>query len=127
MVFESRKILGCPDLKVSATCVRVPVFYAHSVAVHAVFCARWRPTPRGRLWRRRRRQSGGRSDGRQYPMPLLHGGGDLLCGQRRTHPHGPERGERPLRMWCMRRQHPRKGPAQNAVQIAEAMIARKLI
>jgi aspartate-semialdehyde dehydrogenase len=34
---ESRKILGLPDLKVSATCVRVPVVTGHSVAVHAVF------------------------------------------------------------------------------------------
>ncbi len=34
---ESRKILGMPDLKVSATCVRVPVVTVHSVAVHAVF------------------------------------------------------------------------------------------
>ncbi len=34
---ESRKILGLPDLKVSATCVRVPVITTHSVAVHAVF------------------------------------------------------------------------------------------
>ena len=34
---ESRKILGMPDLRVSATCVRVPVVTTHSVAVHAVF------------------------------------------------------------------------------------------
>jgi aspartate-semialdehyde dehydrogenase len=34
---ESRKILGLPDLKVSATCVRVPVLTTHSLAVHAVF------------------------------------------------------------------------------------------
>ena len=34
---ESRKILGMPGLKVSATCVRVPVVTTHSVAVHAVF------------------------------------------------------------------------------------------
>jgi aspartate-semialdehyde dehydrogenase len=34
---ESRKILGLPNLKVSATCVRVPVVTGHSVAVHAVF------------------------------------------------------------------------------------------
>jgi aspartate-semialdehyde dehydrogenase len=34
---ESRKILGLPDLKVSATSVRVPVVTGHSVAVHAVF------------------------------------------------------------------------------------------
>lgn len=34
---ESRKILGLPDLKVSATCVRVPVVRAHSVAINAEF------------------------------------------------------------------------------------------
>ena len=34
---ESRKILGLPDLRVSATCVRVPVVTTHSVSVHASF------------------------------------------------------------------------------------------
>jgi aspartate-semialdehyde dehydrogenase len=34
---ETRKILGLPDLKVAATCVRVPVVTGHSLAVHAVF------------------------------------------------------------------------------------------
>jgi aspartate-semialdehyde dehydrogenase len=34
---ESRKILGIKDLKVAATCVRVPVQVAHSLAVHATF------------------------------------------------------------------------------------------
>ncbi|MGH3721953.1 MAG: aspartate-semialdehyde dehydrogenase [Pseudonocardiaceae bacterium] len=34
---ESRKILGIPGLKVSATCVRVPVVTSHALAVHAVF------------------------------------------------------------------------------------------
>jgi aspartate-semialdehyde dehydrogenase len=34
---ESRKILGLPELRISATCVRVPVITTHSVAVHAVF------------------------------------------------------------------------------------------
>ena len=34
---ESRKILGLSNLKVSATCVRVPVLTTHSLAVHAVF------------------------------------------------------------------------------------------
>jgi aspartate-semialdehyde dehydrogenase len=41
---ETRKILGLPDLKVSATCVRVPVLTGHSLAVHAVFdreVSRW--------------------------------------------------------------------------------------
>ena len=34
---ESRKILGIPDLRVSATCVRVPVITTHALAVHATF------------------------------------------------------------------------------------------
>jgi aspartate-semialdehyde dehydrogenase len=37
---ETRKVLGLPDLRVSATCVRVPVVTAHSVAVHATFARR---------------------------------------------------------------------------------------
>jgi aspartate-semialdehyde dehydrogenase len=34
---ESRKILGIPDLRVSGTCVRVPVFTGHSLSIHAEF------------------------------------------------------------------------------------------
>jgi len=37
MLFESQKILGLPELKVSATTVRVPVIYGHSVSVYAEF------------------------------------------------------------------------------------------
>lgn len=37
LLLESRKILDAPDLKVSATCIRVPVFRAHSEAIHAEF------------------------------------------------------------------------------------------
>jgi aspartate-semialdehyde dehydrogenase len=37
LLLESRKILGLPDLRVSATCIRVPVFRAHSEAIHAEF------------------------------------------------------------------------------------------
>jgi aspartate-semialdehyde dehydrogenase len=37
MMLESRKIMGLPQLKVSATCVRVPVVRAHSIAVNAEF------------------------------------------------------------------------------------------
>jgi len=44
---ESRKILGLPKLRVSATCVRVPVVTTHSVAVHAVFS---RPVGREAAW-----------------------------------------------------------------------------
>jgi aspartate-semialdehyde dehydrogenase len=44
---ESRKILGLPSLRVSATCVRVPVVTTHSVAVHATFS---RPVTRADAW-----------------------------------------------------------------------------
>jgi aspartate-semialdehyde dehydrogenase len=44
---ESRKILGLPSLRISATCVRVPVVTTHSVAVHAVFS---RPVGREEAW-----------------------------------------------------------------------------
>lgn len=37
---ETRKVLGLPDLRVAATCVRVPVVTTHSVAVHATFARR---------------------------------------------------------------------------------------
>lgn len=37
LLLESRKILGAPDLRISATCVRVPVYRAHSEAIHAEF------------------------------------------------------------------------------------------
>ncbi len=37
MLYESQKILGLPDLKVSCTCVRVPVYRSHSVSVTAQF------------------------------------------------------------------------------------------
>jgi aspartate-semialdehyde dehydrogenase len=44
---ESRKILGMPSLRVSATCVRVPVITTHSVAVHATFS---RPVTQKEAW-----------------------------------------------------------------------------
>ena len=44
---ESRKILGLPELRVNATCVRVPVVTTHSVAVHARFA---RPVDREAAW-----------------------------------------------------------------------------
>ncbi len=37
MIFETRKILNAPDMKVTATCVRVPVYYGHSESVNLEF------------------------------------------------------------------------------------------
>ena len=124
MTFESRKILGVPDLRVASTCVRVPVFYAHSVAVHAEFSAPLTPE--------HAREILGTAPGvkviddltgSQYPMPLFIGGGDDVgVGRIRVDPSV----ENGLALWCCG-DNIRKGAAQNAVQIAEEMIRRKLI
>jgi aspartate-semialdehyde dehydrogenase len=124
MTFESRKILGCPDLKVASTCVRVPVFYAHSVAVHAEFGGPMTPEAARELL--------SQADGvkviddlaaGQYPMPLFTGGGDIVTvGRIRADPSV----ENGLALFCCG-DNIRKGAAQNAVQIAEEMIRRKLI
>ena len=124
MTFESRKILGVPDLRVSTTCVRVPVFYAHSVAVHAEFSA---PMPPARAREILSNTVGIRVvddlDGKKYPMPLFVGGGDeVQVGRIRVDPSV----ENGLALFCCG-DNIRKGAAQNAVQIAEKMIERGLI
>ncbi len=124
MTFESRKILGCPDLKVASTCVRVPVFYAHSVAVHAEFSAPLTPEAAREILA----QAEGVTvvddlSASQYPMPLFTGGGDLVSvGRIRTDPSV----ENGLALFCCG-DNIRKGAAQNAVQIAEEMIRRGLL
>lgn len=124
MTFESRKILGAPDLKIACTCVRVPVFYAHSVAIHAAF--------EGELTPERAREILSAAPGvrviddlaaAQYPMPLYTGGkDDVGVGRVRTDPSM----ENGLALWCCG-DNIRKGAAQNAVQIAEEMIRRGLV
>jgi aspartate-semialdehyde dehydrogenase len=124
MTFETRKILGSPDLKIACTCVRVPVFYAHSVAVHATFEAPMTPAAA--------RDILGATEGvkvvddlaaAQYPMPLYIGGGDDVgVGRIRVDPSV----ENGLALWCCG-DNIRKGAAQNAVQIAEELIKRELV
>jgi aspartate-semialdehyde dehydrogenase len=124
LTFESRKILGEPALQIASTCVRVPVFYAHSVAVHASFEQVLSPE--------RARAILAEAAGvrviddlaaAQYPMPLYTGGQDLVgVGRVRTDPSV----ENGLALWCCG-DNIRKGAAQNAVQIAEEMIKRGLV
>ena len=124
MTFESRKILGSPELRIASTCVRVPVFYAHSIAIHAEFSAPMSPE--------QAREILARTEGvkviddlaaAQYPMPLFIGGGDDVgVGRIRVDPSV----ENGLALWCCG-DNIRKGAAQNAVQIAETMIRRSLI
>ena len=78
MIYESRKILHDPNLKISATCVRVPVVRAHSESVNIEFEAGQRPTldaARSALGPFPRRTGGGRPRTKPFPHgPLKRAG-----------------------------------------------------
>lgn len=120
MVWESRKILSAPELRVSATCVRVPVFYGHSEAVAI--------ETRQPLAVEEARALLSRAPGvvlvdepraGSYPTPVTHASGKdpVFVGRLRrdlSHPHG-------LMLWVVA-DNIRKGAALNAVQIAEVLV-----
>lgn len=124
MVQETRKIFGVPDLRITATCVRVPVLRAHSEAVNLEFDSPFsveqareilRQAPGVKLvedWR-----------SNYFPMPVeASGQDDVLVGRIRqdlSNPNG-------LELWLSGDQI-RKGAALNAVQIAELLVAQDLI
>jgi len=121
MLQESRKIMGVPDLRLTATCVRVPVLRAHSEAVNLEFA---QPFPVAKA-----REILAQSPGVElvedwqknyFPMPIDASGKDaVLVGRIRqdlSHPCG-------LDLWLCGDQI-RKGAALNAVQIAEYLIAK---
>lgn len=113
---ETRKILGIPDLPVSGTCVRVPVFTGHSLSVNVGFA---RPLTPGRARDLLRAAPGVRLC--DVPTPLSATGiDDTLVGRIRRDPtveHG-------LALFISG-DNLRKGAALNAVQIAEEIIARR--
>jgi aspartate-semialdehyde dehydrogenase len=113
---ESRKILGIPDLAVSGTCVRVPVFTGHSLSINAEFS---RPLPVDRA-----RELLGLAPGvvlADVPTPLMAAGQDpSYVGRLRQDPGVADR--RGLALFVSG-DNLRKGAALNAVQIAE-LIAR---
>ena len=124
LLFESRKILSAPELRVAATCVRVPVFYAHSVALHVEFSGPMSPERAREILTQapgvRVRDDLAKSE---YPTPLdVQDGDDVQVGRIRNDPSV----ENGLALWVVG-DNIRKGAAQNAVQIAEEMIRRKLI
>lgn len=119
MVHETRKILGLPDLRVSATCVRVPIFYCHSEAVNLTFRDALTPEKARELLRA---APGVKviDDLAQhiYPMPMLGVGDDAtLVGRIRTD-LAEEKG---LALFVVS-DNLRKGAATNAVQIAEKLL-----
>ncbi len=121
---ETRKIMHLPDLPVSATCVRVPVFRAHAAAVHAEFGRPFDPADaRAILSDVPGVQVVDDLAAHQYPMPSLAAGNDLTwVGRIRrdmSHPNG-------LVFWIVS-DNLRKGAATNSIQIAESMIAQNLV
>ena len=110
---ESRKILGIPDLLVSGTCVRVPVYTGHSLSVNAEF---ERPISPARAEEILRSAPG--VELVEVPTPRLAAGADnSLVGRIRQDPGVPE--GRGLALFISN-DNLRKGAALNTVQIAEA-------
>ncbi|MFP5326323.1 MAG: aspartate-semialdehyde dehydrogenase [Acidimicrobiia bacterium] len=113
---ETRKILGLPDLLVSGTCVRVPVFTGHSLSINARFSSPMTPA-----------RARGLLDGapgvrlEDVPTPLDAAGiDDTLVGRFRVDPtveHG-------LALF-LSGDNLRKGAALNTIQIAEELRRRR--
>lgn len=117
MVWETQKILEDDSIMVNPTCVRIPVFYGHSEAVHIETRAEISPAQAAELLRV---APGVRVfDDQSYPTAVEHGAGkdDVLVGRIRkdiSHPMG-------LNLWVVA-DNLRKGAALNSVQIAELLI-----
>jgi aspartate-semialdehyde dehydrogenase len=113
---ESRKILEIPDLAVSGTCVRVPVFTGHSLSINAEFDRELSPERAVELF-----AAAPGVEVTDLPTPLLAAGKDpSYVGRVRRDPgvaHG-------LALFVSG-DNLRKGAALNAVQIAELLLARR--
>ncbi|WP_197379049.1 aspartate-semialdehyde dehydrogenase [Mycolicibacterium mengxianglii] len=114
---ESRKILGIPDLAVSGTCVRVPVFTGHSLSINAEFS---QPLSADRA-----RELLAQAPGVKLvdvPTPLAAAGIDeSLVGRIRQDPGVPD--GRGLALFVSG-DNLRKGAALNTIQIAELLAAQ---
>ncbi len=123
MVVETKKILD-PKIKLTATCVRVPVFIGHSEAVNIEFENEITPDRAHEILRNApgvlvvdKRENGG------YATPYEAAGDDATYVSRVREDPTVEHG---LALWCVS-DNLRKGAALNAIQIAESLINRKLI
>lgn len=114
---ESRKILGIPELLVSGTCVRVPVFTGHSLSINAEFAQPLSPA-------RAQELLAGAPGVKlvDVPTPLAAAGADdSLVGRIRQDPGAPE--GRGLALFVSG-DNLRKGAALNTIQIAELLAAQ---
>ena len=124
MIKEPRKIFGIPDLAVSATCVRVPVFKGHSEAVNVEL---QRPLSADEAREALRGAPGivviDEPENGKYPMPLFAANEDpVYVGRIRQDTSAPNC----IDMWVVS-DNIRKGAALNAVQIAEEIVKRGLV
>lgn len=124
MVNETRKIIGDHDIRITATCVRVPVLRAHSEAINLEFAHPFNPDKAREILATAAGVELVEDFTKNYfPMPIdASGKDDVLVGRIRqdiSHPNG-------LELWICGDQI-RKGAALNAVQIAELVIAKSLI
>jgi aspartate-semialdehyde dehydrogenase len=124
MVNETRKIFDAPDIRISATCVRVPVLRAHSEAVNLEFA---QPFPVEKAREIIANAKGVKLvedwQANYFPMPIDATGKDeVLVGRIRqdlSHVNG-------LELWLCGDQI-RKGAALNAVQIAELLVEKNWV
>ncbi len=117
LVYESRKILHDDDLRVTATCVRVPVYVGHAMTANLEFT---NPLSRARAVELLAAAPGVVlvDDGAGAPTPLEGAGIDpVLVGRVRNDPSQPNT----LNLWVTG-DNLRKGAALNAVQMAELLI-----
>ena len=121
---EGRKIMHLPDLRVSCTCVRVPVVRSHSVSIVV--------RTREKISVARAKELIANAPGcrlvddlknRRYPMPLETSDQDIVFVGRIREDLTSDNG---LNIWCCGDQV-RKGAATNAVQIAELLLKKGLI
>lgn len=121
LLFETRKILSAPSIKVVTTCVRVPVFYSHSVALHLEFSAPMSPErAREILATAPNVKVIDDLAASKYPTPLQAANeSDTFVGRIRA----DQSVENGLALWVVG-DNILKGAAQNAVQIAEELIKR---
>ena len=116
---EGRKIMHLPDLRVSCTCVRVPVVRSHSISVSLHFDKH--------ISVQEAREAIAKAPGcklvddlanKQYPMPLDTSNQDIVFVGRIRPDLTDDNG---LCLWCCGDQV-RKGAATNAIQIAELLV-----
>ena len=124
MVEETRKILGLPDLKVTATCVRVPVKMGHAVSVNVEL---EKPFELEDVFKAFEEKEGvivqDDVSKNVYPMPIVAEDTDEVYVGRIRRDESVENG---LNLWVVA-DNIRKGAATNTIQIAETLIKKGVI